>query len=322
MKILAAAILPLFDLLACLAVRGFFGIVRLLPDRVSLVLLRGCVRLLLVFMPRSHAVGIRNLELIFPDKSPEERRKILKDSYEALARHLLAISKIPMLTPETAAEMFDYSEVRPVWNRARSRAPAGTGCIIVTAHFGSFELLVQAHALLDRPLSVLSRPFALPRLERYWKSQRERFGNIQFSRDGGYREIVRQLRSGRDVLLVMDQNVRVHHAEFVSFFGIPAATSKSPALAAIRTGAPLFFAACAEEEPFRYKMLFADLGCPDDYPGDSNQKVRGIIEAIHREFEKAIEQYPGQWMWIHRRFKTRPVGEVESLYGGRNVTTW
>ncbi len=273
-------------------------------------------------MPRSHKVGLRNVELMFPEKSKAEAERIVAGSYETLARHLLAFAEAPSLTVESARKMFDYTEVRPVWAKARETAPPGVGCVIVTAHFGSFELLVQAHALLDRPLTVLSRPFALPALERFWKARRELFGNKQFSRGGAFREVIKNLQEGKDVLLVMDQNVRVHHAVFANFFGIPAATSKMAALAAIRTGAPVFFAACAEIEPRRYRMLYAPIGRADDYEGTPEEKVRLITEAIHREFEKAITEYPEQWMWIHRRFKTRPVGEVEDFYGGKNVAAW
>ncbi|MFN8391677.1 MAG: lysophospholipid acyltransferase family protein [Bdellovibrionota bacterium] len=318
-------ITPLFaflDLALCTFVRSVFAIVPFLPDKISLAVLRGCLRGVLLVMPRSHKVGLRNLELVFPKKSHEECRQILSESYEALARHLLAVAEVPRLTLKSAGEMFDYSQIRPVWEKARASAPPGVGCIIVTAHFGSFELLVQAHALLDRPLTLIARPFALPRFERFWKKRRERFGNIQLSRKGGYREIMNNLNAGNDVLLVMDQNVRVHHAVFVDFFGIPAATTKAAALAAIRTGAPVFFAACAEIEPRKYKMLYAPIGTADQYAGSTEEKIVAITGAIHRQFERVIDEYPSQWMWIHRRFKTRPVGEVEDLYGGKAVTAW
>jgi len=293
-----------------------------LPTPAALWIARRCIDILRFFMPRSEAVGRRNLKLIFPEKSSSERKAILKESYNTLARHLVAFAKVPSLTRENASAMFDYSDIRPVWEKARRSAPPGTGCIIVTAHFGSFELLVQAHALLDRPLTVLTRPFALPRVERYMKNRREIFGNIQFSRNGATKMVFNHLREGHDVLLVMDQNVRVHHAVFVDFFSIQAATTKIAALAAIRTGAPVFFAACAEVAPSKYKMLYAPVGVADDFPGTAEEKIESITRAIHLEFEKVIRSYPEQWMWIHRRFKTRPVGEVEDFYGGSAVTEW
>ncbi len=293
-----------------------------LPEGAANWVARRCIDILRIFMPRSEAVGRRNLKLIFPEKDAAERREILRRSYDTLARHLVAFAKIPALTPERAAEMFDYSAIRPVWEQSRKRAPAGTGSIIVTAHFGSFERLVQAHALLDRPLAVVTRPFALPRVEKFMKKRRERFGNIQISRDGATKELLKQLRNGKDVLLVMDQNVRVHHAVFVDFFSIPAATTKMAALAALRTGAPIFFAACAETSPSKYTMLYAPIGVADDFPGSQEQKIELITRAIHAEFEKAIIAYPEEWMWIHRRYKTRPVGEREDFYGGSAVTEW
>ena len=308
------------DIVLTLALRGVVATMQYLPTPAALWIARRCIDLLRLFMPRSDGVGLRNLAVMFPEKSAAERRAILKSSYETLARHLVAFAKVPNLTRESAASMFDYTEVRPVWERARRNAPEGTGCIIVTAHFGSFELLVQAHALLDRPLTVLTRAFALPRVERYMKSRREIFGNIQFSRSGATKHVFSHLREGHDVLLVMDQNVRVHHAVFVDFFSIPAATTKIAALAAIRTGAPVFFAACAEVAPSKYKMLYEPIGVADDYPGTPEEKIISITRAIHVAFEKAIRDYPDHWMWIHRRFKTRPAGEAEDFYSREKVS--
>jgi KDO2-lipid IV(A) lauroyltransferase len=308
------------DALLFIFLRSLLALMEYLPERPALVLARACIGVLRCLMPRSKAVGLRNLAVVFPQKTEAERQRILAGSYETLARHLVAFAKVPQLTRERAAKMFDYSELAPVWAAARASAPPGVGCIIVTAHFGSFELLVQAHALLDRPLSVLTRPFPSPRLERFWKQRREMFGNRQFSRNNGCRTVISRLREGEDVLLVMDQNVRVHHAAFVDFFGVPAATTRVPASAAIRTGAPVFFAACAEIAPSTYKMLYAPIGTAKDFPGTRAEKVEHMTRAIHREFERAITEFPEQWMWIHRRFKTRPVGYVEDFYGGKEVT--
>lgn len=314
MTALLRPLAALLDLLAFGLVRGIIGLIEILPDGAAMVVCRGCIWLLRLAMPRSSGVGRRNLELIFPDKPVAERERILKDSYEILARHLLAFARASRLTKERAAEMYDYREIRPVWEKTRATAPEGVGCIIVTVHYGSFELLHHAHALQDRPLAVLSRPMRSPRLERFFKLRREMFGNQQFSRDGGHSEMMKFLRSGKDVLIVMDQNVKRNHAVFVDFFGIPAATTKTIALASIRTGAPIFFATAAEVSPWKFKMIFAPIGRPDDFSGTNTEKVEFITRAIHREFERAIVEHPEQWMWIHRRFKTRPEGEVENLY--------
>lgn len=320
-KRILAPVAAVLDLIAFGVLHSLIWLIEHLPDRAAMVLCRGCIWVLRIVMPRSSSVGRRNLELIFPEKSPAEREAILKGSYEALARHLMAFAKAPMLTRERAMAMYDYTELRPVWAKARASAPPGVGCIIVTAHFGSFELLHHAHALQDKPLAVLSRPFRSPLLERFFKRRREMFGNTQFSRDGGQREVMRFLKSGTDVLLVMDQNVRIHHAVFVNFFGIPAATTKTIALASIRTGAPIFFATAVETSPWKFKMLYAPIGVPADFPGSNSDKVLAMTEAIHREFERAITAYPEQWMWIHRRYKTRPEGEIENIYGGTGTAS-
>src|SRR5262249_20426541 len=147
-------------------------------------------------------------------------------------------------------------------------------------------------------------------------------GNRVFTREGGFREIASRLRAGEDVLMVMDQNVRAHHAVFASFFGRPAATTKAAGLAALRTGAPVFFAAAAETSSDRYKMLFAEFPAADSFPGGTDEKIFHLTEAVHREFKKPIRSYPESWFWIHRRFKTKPFGQVEDSYGGAAVSEW
>lgn len=317
-----AGALSIADLLGFALVRSTVWLIEHLPETIGLGICRFCVWTLLTLMPRARAVGKRNLEIIFPEKTEAERKAIFRDSLEALARHLFAFCQIPKLTKERAAEMFDYSEIYPVFQRVRAEAPDGVGVLIVTMHFGSFEYLVQAHALIDRPLSLLTRPFGSSRLERWWNERRGYFGNRVFTREGGYGEIVQRLRSGEDVLIVMDQNVRVHHAVFTTFFGHWAATTKSVALAALRTKAPVFFAAAAEISPGKYKMVYSELPSVTSLSGSTEDKILQLTEAIHRAFEKAIRQYPAQWFWIHRRFKTQPVGQVEGMYGGKKIAHW
>ena len=209
--------------------------------------------------------------------------------------------------------MTNYEEVREIVEDLRARNP-GKGMLFPTIHFGSFELLLQTQCLMDRPLAALARGFGLPRLDAWWDARREMFGNTIFSRAGGYKEIERRLNRGEDVTLLFDQNVRGGHAIFVEFFGIPAATTKAIGLAALRTGAPILFSTAVQLEPERHRIIVREIPNPIHGPGSKQEKVHKITAALHRAVEDVIREYPEQWFWIHRRYKTRPPGEPETMY--------
>ena len=303
----------IWDSVALMVVRLTIGLIYILPAALGIWIARGCILLILIFMPRSVPVGMRNLELIFPELPKPLRRRILLRSLDVLARNILSFAKLPSLTKARAAALIDYDDALALINRVRSEHP-GVGVIIATLHFGSFEQIIQIHALLDKPMSILARGFGLPRLDRWWNDRRELFGNRVFFRKGGYAEIVRELSRGTSVSILFDQNVKVNHATFIDFFGIPAATTKGLGYASLRTGAPVIFAVNYQTGPSRYQMVAEEVTI--EYPESSppEERVNLLMKELHRLSEREIRAHPEQWFWIHRRFKTRPAGESETIY--------
>jgi len=181
-------------------------------------------------------------------------------------------------------------------------------------HYGCFELTVQYHCQHDRPVQILARGFGIARLDEWWNKRRQLLGNEVFFRQGGYQAMVRSLAAGKDVGVLFDQNVKANHAVFVDFFGIRTSMTKSVALAALRTGAPIVFIAAAWLGENRHRLFFAEIKTdfPESMPTD--EKVQRISQALNSQAETIIKLHPEQWFWIHRRFKTRPTGELENLY--------
>ena len=177
-----------------------------------------------------------------------------------------------------------------------------------------YELAFQMLALLERPTAVLARGFGLPRLDEWCNKRRCLYGNQVFSRKGGFREVVRRLKKKQDVIVLFDQNVKRNHAIFVDLFGIKAATTKAIGLAAIRTGATVLFASCIEPSPGWYEYLLREVPSPDEYSGETEEKIAAVTRALNAALEEAVRLHPDHWFWIHRRFKTRPKGERETLY--------
>lgn len=301
------------DLIGLAIVAPLIELLRFLPDRAANRVARGIVSLITVCMPRMRPVGMRNLEIAFPEKSDDERRMIFDRSLDVLARNIVTFAKLPLLNPERAQQMMDYSEGHEIIRSIRQDTPK-TGFIIASLHYGCFEQLAQLHAVSAHPASLLVRGFGLPMLDWFWDRRRTRLGNTVFNRKGGYQEVIRHLRRGHDVAMLFDQNVKRNHAVFVDFFGVPVATTKALAYAAIRTGAQIVFNTTVEIAPGKWKLIAERL--PDYTRGEesADEKILLIMNDLHRRTERVIREHPEQWFWIHRRFKTRPEGEPETMY--------
>ncbi len=308
------------DFLSSGLLAGFFEFISLFDEKRAIGF---CVKLIHLFtflVPRFKRATKKNISLVFPDLSAEEQSKIIRKSYAILAENIYWFSRIRKLTVEELKPLFDYREAQPVYE---SLIKSDLGFLIITPHFGFFELLAQGHAVWGRPFAALARGSKLPRVNALWKSARERFGLKIFDRKGGFKEIIKYINQGTDVAVLYDQNVTRNHAAFVDFFGVPAATTKSVALVPIRTNCKSVFCACVENPPEerkygRFKIYVRELINPNIDPElkdlSNDEKVHGFLLKTNKELEKLIRLYPEYWFWIHRRWKTRPEGETANFY--------
>ena len=314
----------ILDIVVLYLLRALFWVLKILPNRVSYRISHIITLAIIYSMPRFIKTARRNLELVFSAKSLAERELIMKNSFRELATNLYSFAKNPLLTKESGIAMLDpdkRSELVNVVSQAKSRA-GGKGIMIATAHFGNFELGAQLYGLeLNCSTCILARGFKLPRLNRWWNSRRELFGNRIFDRKGAYREIERNLSNGESVAVLFDQNVVRKHAVFVDFFGIKTATTKALALAVLRTGAPLLLVTLARGGFDKYYFQATDITASEKLAGiresdlPLDDKVAMIMEELHRALEQRILEHPEHWFWIHRRFKTRPCGDTTDFYG-------
>jgi len=301
------------DYSALLFVRILIFMMCVLPYKLGFALARFIIFMLGLAMPRIHAVGLRNLALVFPEKSSEEHKQILSESYNVLARNLLGYAWIPRLKEPQFKGRLDLLDTTERLEQVR-KAANGVGILFVMPHFGSFEMVFQLWAILVCPVAILARGFGLPKLDAWWNSRREIYGHEMFPRSGGYKEIVSRLRSGQDVGLMFDQNVKRNHAIFVDLFGINAATTKTVGLASLRTGAPVVFVSMLEKGIGDFEIVVEPIGKTEDEPGKNEEKIALLTRKLHIELEQVIRKHPESWFWIHRRYKTRPEGEAEDTY--------
>ncbi|MCC6932681.1 MAG: hypothetical protein IT292_05450 [Deltaproteobacteria bacterium] len=291
----------------------FVFILRKLSYPSSLNVAQFVISALLRMYPRFGKAAERNLELVFPEKDRAEREDIYRRSLRVLADNLVGYAKIPDLKKDLALQIFDYSDAITTFNKLRAEYP-DVGLLICTAHYGNFELLVQTEALVNRPTAILARGFSFPRLNRWWNKRREHFGNQVFDRKGAYKQIERRLHEGQDVAILFDQNVKINHAVFVDLFGIRTATTKSVAIAAMRTKAPLVFTVSCVTFENRYKVFVEQVFYDDLANLDKEEQIVQITQRLNDILERLIRQHPDNWFWIHRRFKTREGGAEENIY--------
>ncbi|HMO17090.1 MAG TPA: hypothetical protein PKA63_00520 [Oligoflexia bacterium] len=302
-----------FDSIALFFARTLVFILEKLPTSLGNRLAYLLVRLFLLSMPRHRSVALRNLEIIFPDKSREEHLNILEKSYKVLARNIMGFVQGPYYEKGDVIKALDVEDALPAINAVINN-PGPSGTLVLVPHFGSFELLPHFWALYHRPLSVLARGFGLPKLDKWWDARRGSHGSKIFYRKGGYKSIISELNNGQNVAILFDQNIKKNHAIFVDFFGVPAATSKSIGLAPMRTNSPIVFAAIVETSPEKFKLYVIPLKKPSERPGSVDEKIYHTIREANTYLEKIIKDHPEHWFWIHRRFKTRPPGEIEDFY--------
>jgi len=299
-------------LLEYLAARALLAILALLPHSFATRVAMVGSRVLFACLPRLRRIGLRNLELAFPDLSLSERRQLLEQSFENLGRIIADFAHFPYTTPADLAARVETSFPQASEARYRAAKAAGRGVIFVTPHLGNWEMLALATSATFEPIAYLARPLDNPLLERYTSRVRSRFGNRPINKRDSVLQGLAILDAGGNLGLLADVNTLQRDGVFVPFFGHLACTTRSVAMLALRTDA-LIVPVCCVWDTNRYRILVGELV---EAVRNASYAKKNIIDTTllyTAEIEKFIRAYPGQWIWIHRRWKTRPSGQP-SLY--------
>ncbi len=256
---------------------------------------------------RLRRTGERNLELAFPDAAREARQRVLRRTFINLGRQLGEFSQFFGATPERLRRYVDFIGIEH-FERAREQ---GRGVIFLTAHLGAWELLSFAGAAFGVPQHVIVRRIDNPRIEALVESVRTRFGNRTIDKRAAARKALRVLQQGGTLGVLADLNTQPHEGVFVPFFGRLACTTAGVATLALRTGAVVLPAyAVWEERAKRYVIRIeppVELIRTEDFARDVAANTARFTALI----EDLIRRYPDQWLWIHRRWHTRPPGEPD-----------
>jgi Kdo2-lipid IVA lauroyltransferase/acyltransferase len=259
------------------------------------------------WFPKLRRTGERNLELAFPDLSESERRGLLLGSFENLGRMLPIFSRFNQARGERLKNLIECQGLEHLDAAMQQQR----GVILFTGHIGAWELSSFGLSLFDHPLSFLVRRIDNPKIEAMIDRARRSFGNRTIDKTSAAREMLQILRGGGTLGILVDLNTLDREAIFVDFFGRPASTTFIVAKLALRTGAavlPVFAPWDAEKKRF---LLIVDEPLQVERTGDEEEDVRRLTQQYTSVVEKYVRRYPDQWLWIHRRWKTRPEREAQ-----------
>jgi len=284
-----------------LLVRGLAIMPAFMARAVGIVL----ARTVYLLHGRLRQVGMRNLQLAFPQMPAPERRRILRRLFTNLGRQLGDFCRFPRYRRQNISQLVAYDGFEH-FERAHAR---GKGVLFLTAHFGGWEISSFMHALHGHPMHILVRPLDNPYLDRLVTWNRTISGNHTIPKRDFARAMLAALRAGEIVGILMDQNMLPEQGVFVDFFGIPACTSTLMARMALRTDAAVVPAFCPWDPALgRYRMRF-DPALPLIRSGDEEADILANTAAYTKVIEDYARRYPEQWLWVHRRWKTRPPSE-------------
>jgi Kdo2-lipid IVA lauroyltransferase/acyltransferase len=251
-------------------------------------------------------VTLENLAHAFPEKSEAERRRIALGAYVTMARVVIeSLDENDHVEPE-----WEDPEVRGEgWEALKASMARGQGVLLVTGHFGNWERMGKM--LLRRGLraKALVRPLKGALNMRIVDNRLKAGGGLIFPK-GAIVNILRTLSLGESVLMVLDQALPAKAAVFVPFFGRLAATMPTMAIAARRSGAPVFVVMGVRDESGRKLRL--EVEGPIEAPPveDKEEGLRAHTAAVTAVLERYIRRYPDQWLWLHRRWKVKPPEET------------
>lgn len=277
----------------------------LLPRAMARLIARGIACGVYWGFARLRRVGRRNLELALPSLSPPARNKILRGVYLHLGWQLVEFCRMSRYTSENTRGWI-RTEGLQHYLAAKAR---GKGVLIVTGHLGAWELSSFYHSLMGQPMGMVIRRLDNRRLDAFVNRVRCMHGNFVLHKDDFGRGLLTAMHAGGTVGILMDTNMTPPQGAFVDFFGVAACTATGLAHVARKTGAAVVPGFMLWDSTARQYVLHFGAEIEMPRSGDVAADILKGTQLCTSEIEAWIRRAPGQWLWIHRRWKTRPAGE-------------
>jgi KDO2-lipid IV(A) lauroyltransferase len=296
---------PVTQIVEYLLVYGLLQLSRIIPLRGIHLISNLLGRLLFVLVKKRRAIAMENLRNAFAgEKSYGEIQAIARESCSSLFLTFLEIAKFRYLIrqPEAFDELRRSSEgLDALFTKAKRIHDESKGCIFVTPHIGSWEILPYVSAMVGITLAVVVRPLDNRRLERLIFKDRAESGQIIIPKKNALFTLQKTLQQGKSIGMLPDQSTM--RGILVDFFNRKATTTPVPALLAVTYKRPIVVVACCRKlDGHGFEGFVSDALWPGEYSSEKEEVIR-LTEAMNREMEKIIRRYPGQYLWIHNRWK-------------------
>ena len=256
-------------------------------------------------LPRLRGVGRQNLHLAYPEMSADEQDKVLRGVYKHLGWQMAEFCQMRKYTPENTSGFLRYEGLE----NYLAAKDAGKGVFVLTGHLGAWELSSFYHSLMGYPMSMVIRRLDNPGVDRLVNEIRCMHGNKVLHKDDFARGLLAAMRRGETVGILMDTNMTPPQGVFVDFFGHAACTAAGMARVAARTGAAVLPGFVLWEPAEKKYVLHFGKRIELVDTGDAEADMVTNTAIFAKVTEEYIRRYPDQWLWVHRRWKTRPAGE-------------
>ena len=278
---------------------ALLGLLRMVPLKTAYRMGYCAAGLLDFLLPKLRKVAARNLSMTLPELSNAEARRITDGVFRTVGRMLVALARFPSIDKSNVGEWISYEGLENYQAAKRK----GRGVLIATAHLGNWEFSAFAHALMTEPMNVMVRPLDNRRVDELVETRRQLSGNKLIFKKDAARAVLKALKLNQPVGILIDQNTTPSEGVFINFFGKAACAGSAFVKLAYHSEAPVIPGfALWDEAKQRYVLRFLpEVHLSGDAAADT-QKIHSVLEEVIRE-------YPDQWMWIHRRWKTQPAGE-------------
>jgi Kdo2-lipid IVA lauroyltransferase/acyltransferase len=255
--------------------------------------------------PALRQIAMFNLKLAFPNRTDAQRKQTIHGMLRQIGSMIGEFSQFPKYTRETIKNIVVIDGAENFAGAQRR----GKGVLFLTGHMSAWELAPFAHALYGHPLHFLARPLTNRRVDALINDYRCLSGNQPIDKNRSARTTLKVLAEGGTVGILSDHNTSLDEGVFVDFFGVPASTTSGLARIALRTDAavvPGFL--CWDERVAKYRLQFAP-AIELVRAGNEDDDIRENTARFTRVIEDYVRAHPDQWVWVHKRWKTRPPGE-------------
>jgi KDO2-lipid IV(A) lauroyltransferase len=243
--------------------------------------------------------------MALPQLSSKARKTVLRHVFRNLGWQLVEFCRMPRYTPENTRGWIRTNGL----DHFLAAQARGRGVLVLTGHLGAWELSSFYHSLMGHPMGMVIRRLDNRLLDEYVNSIRCLHGNRVLHKDDFARGLLTAMRKGETVGILMDTNMTPPQGVFARFFGITACTASGLARVALKTGAAVLPGFLLWEAAERQYVLHFGPELAIHKTGDHEADILAATQQCNDVLESWIRHYPDQWLWIHRRWKTRPPGE-------------